>query len=55
MAFTQLSAPLAQAAAVVAGALPGFGKREIGSARVTQLLREVLADGVATPAPARAR
>jgi DNA-binding NarL/FixJ family response regulator len=34
----------AQAAAVVAGALPGFGKREIGSARVTQVLREALAD-----------
>ena len=34
----------AQAAAVAVGALPGFGKREIGSARVTQLLREALAD-----------
>ena len=34
----------AQAAAVAAGALPGFGKREIGSKRVTQVLREALAD-----------
>ena len=40
----------AQAAAVVAGALPGFGKREIGSSRVTQLLREALVDEVKTPA-----
>ena len=31
--------PEAQAEAVAAGALPGFGKREIGSARVTDLLR----------------
>jgi len=29
---------------VAAGALPGFGKRELGSERVTKLLREVLAD-----------
>ena len=34
--------PDAQAAAVEAGALPGFGKREIGSKRVTELLREAL-------------
>ena len=34
--------PQAQAAAVAAGALPGFGKREIGSPRVTQLLGEAL-------------
>lgn len=34
--------PDAQAEAHKAGALPGFGKREIGSARVTQLLRDVL-------------
>lgn len=34
--------PDAQAAAVAAGALPGFGKRELGSARVTQLLRGAL-------------
>jgi two-component system, chemotaxis family, chemotaxis protein CheY len=32
----------AQDAAVAAGALPGFGKREIGSARVRQLLREAM-------------
>ena len=32
----------AQTAAVQAGALPGFGKREIGTPRVTQLLRESL-------------
>ncbi|HYO11261.1 MAG TPA: hypothetical protein VER17_20015 [Tepidisphaeraceae bacterium] len=34
----------AQAAAVAAGALPGFGKREIGSQRVPQLIREALSD-----------
>jgi CheY-like chemotaxis protein len=34
----------AQTGAVAAGALAGFGKREIGSARVTQVLREALAD-----------
>ena len=34
--------PEAQAAAVAVGALPGFGKREIGSARVTQLIRDAL-------------
>ena len=32
----------AQAAAVKAGALPGFGKREIGSPRVTDLLKNAL-------------
>ena len=32
----------AQQAAVGAGALPGFGKREIGSNRVTTLLRDAL-------------
>jgi two-component system, chemotaxis family, chemotaxis protein CheY len=32
----------AQEAAVQAGALPGFGKREIGTPRVTQVLREAL-------------
>jgi DNA-binding NarL/FixJ family response regulator len=32
----------AQDAAVQAGALPGFGKREIGTPRVTQVLREAL-------------
>ncbi len=34
----------AQAAAIQAGALPGFGKREIGGSRVTQLLRDAVAD-----------
>ena len=34
--------PEAQAAAVAEGALPGFGKREIGTPRVTELLREAL-------------
>ena len=34
--------PEAQAAAVEAGAMPGFGKREIGSKRVTELLREAV-------------
>jgi len=32
----------AQAAAVAAGAVPGFGKREIGSARVRQVLRDAM-------------
>ena len=32
----------AQQAAVEAGALPGFGKREIGSKRVVELLRDAL-------------
>jgi DNA-binding NarL/FixJ family response regulator len=34
--------PDAQAAAVAAGAVPGFGKREIGTSRVKQVLREAL-------------
>ncbi len=34
--------PDAQQAAVAAGALPGFGKRELGSARVTELLKGAL-------------
>jgi DNA-binding NarL/FixJ family response regulator len=34
--------PEAQAAAVAAGALPGFGKRDIGSPKVKQLLRDAL-------------
>jgi two-component system chemotaxis response regulator CheY len=42
--------PEAQAQAVAAGALPGFGKREIGSPRVTQLLKDALADRVAETA-----
>ena len=35
--------PDAQKAAVDAGARPGFGKREIGSKRVVELLRDALA------------
>jgi two-component system, chemotaxis family, chemotaxis protein CheY len=34
--------PEAQAEAMTAGAIPGFGKREIGSARVKQLLRDLM-------------
>ena len=34
--------PEAQAEAVAAGALPGFGKREIGTPRVKELIREAL-------------
>ena len=34
--------PEAQAAAVAEGALPGFGKRDIGTPRVNKLLREAL-------------
>src|SRR6266704_2500716 len=34
--------PDAQAAAIAAGALPGFGKREIGTKKVTELLRNAL-------------
>ena len=34
--------PEAQAQAVAAGALPGFGKREIGSPRVADLIRDAL-------------
>jgi two-component system chemotaxis response regulator CheY len=34
----------AQAAAVAAGALPGFGKREIGTPKVKQLLQRALVD-----------
>lgn len=40
--------PEAQAAALAAGAVPGFGKREIGQPRVTQLIREAL--GLSSPA-----
>lgn len=36
--------PEAQAAAVAAGALPGFGKRDIRSVHVTEMLRDALAD-----------
>src|SRR5688572_29894309 len=35
--------PEAQAAAVAEGALPGFGKRELHSPRVAELIREALA------------
>ena len=34
--------PEAQAAALAAGAVPGFGKREIGSPKVAQVIREAL-------------
>ncbi|HEX2972974.1 MAG TPA: hypothetical protein VHP11_11615 [Tepidisphaeraceae bacterium] len=34
--------PEAQAAAVRVGAVPGFGKSEVGSTRVTELLRSAL-------------
>jgi len=37
--------PDAQAAAVAAGGVPGFGKREIGQPRVAQLIRDALAAG----------
>ncbi len=40
--------PDAQAAAVANGALPGFGKREIGSPRVIELIKGALE---ASPAP----
>jgi len=36
--------PEAQAAALAAGALPGFGKRDIGSPRATELIRDALSD-----------
>lgn len=42
--------PEAQSAAVAAGALPGFGKREIGSTQVTQLIRDALS-GASAPEP----
>ena len=34
--------PDAQAAAVAAGGVPGFGKREIGTPRVTNVIRQAL-------------
>lgn len=37
--------PEAQAEAIAAGALPGFGKRELGSPRVGQILREAVDQG----------
>ena len=42
--------PDAQAAAVAEGALPGFGKREIGTPRVAELLREALQSPAAAAA-----
>lgn len=45
--------PEAQAAAEAAGALPGFGKRELGSARVKELIRAAL-DSTAAPAAKQA-
>jgi ActR/RegA family two-component response regulator len=42
----------AQAAAVKAGALPGFGKKDLGSSKVAQQLRDALA---AEPAAAQSR
>jgi hypothetical protein len=42
--------PDAQQAAERAGALPGFGKRELGTPRVHQLLREALGLELAKPA-----
>ncbi len=36
--------PESQAAAIAAGALPGFGKREIGTPRVTELLKKALTE-----------
>ena len=35
--------PESQAEALTAGAMPGFGKRELGSERVASLIREALA------------
>jgi two-component system, chemotaxis family, chemotaxis protein CheY len=40
----------AQAAAIANGALAGFGKREIGSPRVVELLKEALKPQTTTPA-----
>ena len=40
--------PDAQGEAIAAGALPGFGKRELGTERVTKLIREALLE-TATP------
>jgi two-component system chemotaxis response regulator CheY len=42
--------PDAQAAAVAEGALPGFGKRELGSPRIAGLIREA----IDAPVPAKA-
>jgi two-component system, chemotaxis family, chemotaxis protein CheY len=40
--------PEAQAAAVAAGAFPGFGKRQIGRPEVRELLKQALADANGT-------
>ena len=40
--------PDAQAAAMKAGALPGFGKREMSGPRVPELIRQALGEGVTT-------
>ena len=42
--------PDTQAAAVAAGALPGFGKRELSSPRVLELIRGALAEDAAAAA-----
>lgn len=36
--------PETQAAAVAAGAVPGFGKREVGTPKVLQLLKDAVAE-----------
>jgi hypothetical protein len=41
--------PDAQAEAIAAGALPGFGKRELGSSRILTLIREALEDEAPAP------
>lgn len=40
--------PQTQAEAVVAGAVPGFGKRQLGSPQVTQLLRDAVSEAPVT-------
>ena len=42
----------AQAEALAAGAVPGFGKRELGQPRVVQLIREALAFDPQVSSPA---
>jgi two-component system, chemotaxis family, chemotaxis protein CheY len=41
--------PEAQAEAVAAGALPGFGKREIGSPKVSQVIRDAVESEIRNP------
>ena len=43
--------PEAQAAAIEAGALPGFGKRDIGSPKVKEMLRQALSADQAVEKP----